>query len=263
MVSSYVDYYYFLTQSCTLHYTHTHTHTGTFTPFLDTEYFRHTLTVHIEPPTTKKCTFVSTSESRFPSLRDEVFEEAVRFADDSKQIMRDVETSKKLVMEWLQKREQLITRKRALSAFTVRKVSSSRNFNESIFATWFLVLACSMCTSQSKEKMWFELTQMGLSRMDEEGIVCDRDILACALAIASVVKERNGAIEILDRAEALKIQVDDDLFDALTSSFNQAEKAAVVRGLDPWPSSVQEWESLRSTFFLFECFDQTHLYRRK
>ena len=122
MVSSYVDYYYFLTQSCTLHYTHTHTHTGTFTPFLDTEYFRHTLTVHIEPPTTKKCTFVSTSESRFPSLRDEVFEEAVRFADDSKQIMRDVETSKKLVMEWLQKREQLITRKRALSAFTVRGV---------------------------------------------------------------------------------------------------------------------------------------------
>jgi hypothetical protein len=111
--------------------------------------------------------------------------------------------------------------------------------------------------------MWFELTQMGLSRMDEEGIVCDREILACALAIASVVKERNGAIEILDRAEALKIQVDDDLFDALTSSFNQAEKAAVVRGLDPWPSSVQEWESLRSTFFLFECFDQTHLHRRK
>ena len=143
MVSSYVDYRLFLTQSLNHHL---HTHTGTFTPFLDTEYFRHTLTVHIEPPTTKKSTFVSTSESRFPSLRDEVFEEAVRFADDSKQIMRDVETSKKLVMEWLQKREQLITRKRALSAFTVRKVSSSRSFNESIFATWFLVLACSVCT---------------------------------------------------------------------------------------------------------------------
>jgi hypothetical protein len=187
----------------------------TFTPFLDTEYFRHTLTVHIAPPTTKKSTFSGSDEDengRFPNLRAEVFEEAARFAEDSKQAMRDVETSKKLVMEWLQKREQLMTRKRALSAFTVRKVSSSRSFNESIFATWFLVLACSACTSESKEKLWFAVAQNALSRMDEESLICDREILACALAIASVVKDRNGAIDILDRAEALKLSVDEDLY---------------------------------------------------